>query len=141
MSTTAYKGRDVAIKIGDGLTPEEGFTAIAGFKSQSVSFNNNPVDITNIGSAGYREMLPDGGVQSMSISGQGVFVDQTAYDDLFTQSINRTLKNYQIEFGNGDRFEAAFVVSNWERSGGFDNAEEASFTLESSGTIIFTPGT
>ena len=54
MTTTAYRGRDAAIYKGDGATAEA-FTKVAGVRTTGMTINNEPVDITNSDSGGFRD--------------------------------------------------------------------------------------
>ena len=51
-------------------------TTIGGLRSTSITFNEETVDVTNKDSFGARSLLAGGGVQSVSISGSGVFTDE-----------------------------------------------------------------
>lgn len=134
-----FKGRQFLLKLGDGASPEV-FVAIGGMQSKSLSINNNPVDVSD-DSAGYQKMIPDGGIQSMEISGNGIVKDNTQARALLAAAVARTEKNYQLMSGLGDQFQGTFVISQIQRTGGHDGAETFSLTLMSSGSIVYTPPT
>ena len=67
----AQKGSAVLIKVGaDGSE-----VTIGGLRSSSITLNDETVDVTTKDSGNNRELLPQGGIQSVSISGSGVFTD------------------------------------------------------------------
>jgi len=132
--TTAFRGRDAALRIGDGGDPQE-YTLVAGVRTNAVTINNEPVNITNFGSDGNREWLPDGGVQSMSIQVDGVVVDSAAWKRAFQLALNRQFIPVQVEYPNGDVFEFDTVSTTFARNGAYNDAETFSTTLESSGTL------
>jgi TP901-1 family phage major tail protein len=134
----AQKGKDVLIKAGDGAQPTEVFTTIGGMRSKSISINNEIVDVTNSDSAGKRELLAEGGVQSMSISGSGVFLDDAGHTLLNTNANAATINNYEFVIPGLGSYKGAFQVTSYE-SGGEHNGEVTfSASFESSGAIAFT---
>lgn len=69
----AQNGRDLLLKIdmtGDGL-----FETMAGLRATRLTLNAQSIDVTHLGSGGWREVLGGAGVRSAAISGSGVFRD------------------------------------------------------------------
>lgn len=135
--TTAYKGRSATMQISTngGST----FTTIAGVRSTNVTMNNNPVDITNVSSGGFQELLADGGTQSFEISIDGVFVDDSAFTTFQTTADDRTLVWYKFSFGAAGVLTSKFAVRSLQLGAPHDGAQTFSATLSSSGTVTFTP--
>ena len=92
----AQKGASMLLKVGDGASPES-FTTIAGLRSTSITLNDEAVDITNKDSSGNRELLADGGIHSMSISGSGVFRDQASEETLRSKMNATSFSNFQLK--------------------------------------------
>lgn len=139
-SITAQPGRDLLFKVSDGTSPTT-YVTVGGVRTNNVTINNNPVDITNALSAGWREFLADGGVQSLSMSVDGIFDSKTTGADILNSAaINRTTIEAQLISGHGDQFLGNFVVVSFNRTGAFDNAETFSATIESSGAILYIAG-
>lgn len=136
-SITAKPGRNFLLKVSSQTSPTT-FVTVGGLRSTNFQLNNNPVDITNAASGGFRELLPDGGVQQFSMSGDGIFDSQTSGAVvLFNAARNRTVIEGQIISGHGDEFIGFFVVAQYQRSGAFDQAEQFSVTLESTGQVTY----
>lgn len=136
MSTTAYKGRDALIKVSaDGGST---FTTVGGVRTNGLTLNNEPLDITNAGSAGFREHLADGGIQSVSMSCDGVVVDNTAFETMLTQAKDRTKIRYRFEFGATGAIVAEFVITSIQLTGTYNDAQTFSASLESTGTVTVT---
>jgi len=133
------KGRDFLLKIGDGAEPEN-FTAIGAARSNALSVNNNPVDDTAMDSGGVQSMIADAGVQTLQITVDGLFKDDAAEEMLRSAAMDRQQRNFQLAFPNGDLYEAAFAVQDYNRSGSYDGLERFSASLIRSGEGIFTPG-
>jgi TP901-1 family phage major tail protein len=134
--TTAYKGRLFVLKVDNADSPTT-FTQIAGLRNVRLSLNNNPVDITNYGSAGYQELLEDGGTQVYELSGDGLITDDSKTAQLASDANAKTKRRYQITSDSGNSFEGNFVITSFERTGGVSEAETFSVTLSSDGAITF----
>ena len=70
----AQKGSALLMKIGNAASPEV-FTTIGGMRSTSIALNDEAVDVTNKDSGRARTLLAQGGVNSLTVSGSGVFTD------------------------------------------------------------------
>jgi predicted secreted protein len=136
---TGFPGRDAALYVSQGGSPET-FAKLAGARTTAMTLNNEPVDVTNIDSNGFRELLPDGGVQSMDATISGIVKNHIVYRDVQLQAQQRTIQKYQFRSGNGDIWEADMVISNLQRTGEYNGAETFSISLQSSGTISFNIG-
>lgn len=137
--TTAYKGRSGPLQISanGGST----FSTIGGARANDVTINNNPVDITNVSSGGFQELLPDGGTQSVSISLSGVVSSDAQFKTLQATADDRTLVWYKFTFGAAGVITSKFAVSNLQLGLPHDGAQTFSCQLMSSGTVTITPDT
>lgn len=136
---SSQKGRDLLLKIGNGADPEV-FTALGAARAVSMALNNRPVDSTAMGNDGFQGFQADAGVQTLELRLDGLFKDAAAEETMRLAAFNRTVKNYQLVFPNGDVFAAAFVVHDYSRGGSFDGLETFSVTLARTGAGTFTPG-
>jgi predicted secreted protein len=135
----SQKGRDLLLKTGNGADPEVFFT-IGAARTVSMVLNNNPIDGTTMDSDGFHELQVAAGLQTMELTLEGLFKDAAAEESLRLSAFNRTAKNYQLLFPNGDLFEAAFIISGYRRSGSFDGLETFSVNFVRTGGGVFTPG-
>ena len=135
----AQKGALFLLKVGDGGGPET-FTTVGGLKTASFNINTASVDVTNMSSNGMRELLAGAGIQTMSLSGNGVFTDSAAEETVRANAAANSIDNYQLVAANGDTWQGAFLITSYQRSGNFDGAETFTISLESSGAITFTAG-
>ena len=134
---SAQKGSDFLLKIGDGGGPEA-FATIGGFRSNTFNINNETVDITNKDSAGYRELLNGGGVQSFSVEGSGVFMDDAAFASAELAVRIKTTDNWQIIIPNFGTYEGAFQLVSMKFGGEHNGEMKYSISLESAGAVGFT---
>ncbi len=134
---TAQKGALVLIKIGNGGGPET-FATIGGMRTSRLTVNNRAIDSSNKDSGVWRQLLSNGGIRTMSISGTGIFTDAVSEELLRGYAFAGTVNNYQFVFANGDYITGSFLVTSYERSGNYDAEETYALTLESAGAISFT---
>jgi len=133
----AQKGRLLLIGIGDGATAEA-FVNVAGLRSKTLTVNNETVDITTSDDAPWRQLFADTGLRSVSLSGSGVFQDDTAANAIEDAAMAGTIHNFEITFENGDVIAGAFQVTSFEYGGEHTAEETFSMSLESSGTVTMT---
>ena len=124
------------MKIGNGASPEV-FTTIGGMRSTSISMNDEVVDITNKDSGRARAILAQAGVNSMTVSGSGVFADSASETTLESKFDNSTLDNYQFLVPDFGTYTGSFMLTSLEYAGEFNGEVTYSFTFESNGAITF----
>ena len=132
----AQKGSSLLIKVGDGASPEA-FTTIGGLRSTSITLNDEAVDVTTMDSSNDRELLANGGIQSITISGSGIFTDSTAEATIRTNFGASSFSNYQIIIPDFGTYTGAFMIASLEYAGEYNGEVTYSVTFESSGTITF----
>ena len=132
----AQKGSSLLLKIDSGAGS---FTTIGGLRSTSITMNDEAVDVTTKDSANVRELLANGGVQTLSISGSGVFTDAASETTLRGAFGASTFKDFQVIIPDFGTYEGAFMVASLEYAGEYNGEVTYSVTLESSGAITFTP--
>jgi TP901-1 family phage major tail protein len=131
----AQKGSALLIKIGSGSPVS--YTTIGGLRSTSITMNDEPVDITNKDSAGVRTLLAQGGVQSMTISGSGVFTDVASEATLRAAFGASSFSSYQFVIPDFGTYTGTFMVASLEYAGEYNGEVTYSVTLESSGAVTF----
>jgi len=130
-------GSLVLIKVGDGGSPET-FITVGGLRASGLKLDNQILNATNLESGTWKQLLGSAGIQSLSISGSGLFTGSTSEDTLRGYAFAGSVNNYQLVFADGDILTGPFLVASYERSGDYGGEEIYSLTLESAGTIIFT---
>lgn len=131
----AQDGASFLLYVGDAGSPNT-FVLVGGCTTNSLAFNESPVDITNKSSTGkWRELLR-AGVKTVAISGSGVFldaaVDATLRDNFLTET---TLRNFQVVIPGFGTFEGVFLIASLTYDGPDKGAVSFSISLESSGAV------
>jgi len=134
-------GRSLLIKIGDGAG-SEAFTAIAGLNSKSITINNSAIDVTTPdattpGGALWASNL--NGLKSMSISGDGIFLDESAQEGRLNTIAMQAdpVANFELVVPNFGTYSGEFRVTSLEFGGETEGATTFSLSLESNGTVTY----
>jgi len=127
----AISGRKVRIK--------RGSTAVAGARADSFTINNEPIDIHEKDDAGWRKFLADVGVRSIDADVEGILEDST-FLALAVGTASALLESYTLEVDSIGDFAGNFFLASFAVTG--EQADATTFTasIQSSGTITFTPG-
>ena len=134
-------GRSFLLKVGDGAASEV-FTALAGINSKSITINNSSVDVTTSdasspGGVLFAQSL--NGLKSMSVSGDGIFLDETAEARLNTVAMQADpVANFEMVVPDFGTFAGEFRVASLEFGGETEGGVTFSVSLESNGTVTFT---
>lgn len=123
----ALSGRKLRIK--------KGSTAIAGARTDNLTINNEPVDITDKDDLGWRTMLSEAGVRSIDASVEGVIVDDVLIEAVMASNL---ISAYTVEIDGIGNFTADWFISSLELGG--EQADAVTFTanIQSSGTVTYT---
>jgi TP901-1 family phage major tail protein len=134
---SAQRGRDLLVKIGDGASPES-FTAVAGLRATTLSFNSTTVDVTNADSVDqWRELLAGAGVKSAAFSGSGVFKDAASDESLRATFFSQATPNFQVVIPDFGTVTGAFQVASLQYEGPHDGEVKLSLSLASAGPLAF----
>ncbi len=108
---------------------------IGGQTSHTQTSNNTAIDITCKQNGGQRDILPDAGLQSMDVTSELIFSNDTAFNFMKAASISRSIETYQIIKGNTgdlvlDEFNA--IVVSFAETAADNDKVTASVTFNSS---------
>ncbi|MGO4439644.1 phage major tail protein, TP901-1 family [Rhizobium sp. RAF56] len=130
----AQKGKDLLLKISNGSA----YATVAGLRSRRLSFNAETVDVTDAESVGrWRELLGGAGVQRASLSGSGLFKDQTSDGLIRSAFFNGTILSWQVVVPDFGTVGGPFQVTALEYSGEHNGEVTFDIALESAGAISF----
>lgn len=130
----AQKGKDLLLKVHDG----GGYATVAGLRSKTLAFNAETVDVTDAESAGrWRELLGGAGVQRASLSGSGLFKDQTSDALVRAAFFDGTILAWQVVIPDFGTVSGPFQITALEYSGAHDGELTFDLALESAGQLAF----
>jgi len=135
-------GRSLLLKIGDGAA-SEAFTAFAGMNSKSLTVNNTAIDVTTPdaatpGGALWAQSL--NGLKSVSLSGDGIFLDESAQEGRLNTIAMQAdpVANFEIVVPDFGTYAGEFRVTSLDFGGDTEGAVTFSASLESNGAVTFT---
>jgi TP901-1 family phage major tail protein len=132
----AQNGKDLLVKV--DMTGGGQFQTVAGLRATRVSFNAESVDVTSLESqGGWRELLSGAGVKSASISGSGVFRDDSTDERARQLFFDGETPDYQIIIPDFGIVEGPFQVTSLEYAGTHNGEATYEMSLASAGLLTF----
>ena len=131
----AQNGRDLLLKIdmtGNGL-----FETMAGLRATRLTLNAQSVDVTHLGSEGWREVLGGAGVRTAAISGSGVFRDATTDARARQIFFDGETPEFQVVIPDFGTMTGAFQIASIDYAGSHDGAASFEIALVSAGPVRF----
>lgn len=131
----AKAGRKLRVKYDSGA----GAAVIAGARTDGLTINNEMIDITDKDDAGIRTLLDDIGVQSLSMSCEGVLLNDTLAGLARGAGEGSALHDMEFEDDGVGTYAGSFFITSFEYSGA-EGTDPATFScqFESSGAVTFT---
>jgi len=130
-------GKDLLIKV--DLTGDGNFQSVAGLRATRVSFNAESVDVTSLESqGGWRELLSGAGVKSASISGSGIFRDESSDERVRQIFFDSETPDFQVIIPDFGIVEGPFHVASIEYAGTHDGEATYELSMSSAGQLVFT---
>jgi predicted secreted protein len=127
---SAFSGRDLVLSIAA--------TAIAGARTQSITLDNSPVDISSIASGGFRALGNFSGNRKMDLSIAGVWISKVVRDLAYGADTALLLDGLTIDFPDGGDIAGDFFLANYVEEGAHDGEMTFTATLQSSGAFTYT---
>ncbi|MEP1327958.1 phage major tail protein, TP901-1 family [Pseudophaeobacter sp.] len=133
----AQNGKDLLIKV--DMTGDGQFETLAGLRATRISFNAESVDVTSLESqGGWRELLAGAGVRSASITGSGIFRDETTDERARQLFFDGITPDFQMVIPDFGIVEGAFQVTALEYIGSHNGEATYELSLASAGALTFT---
>ncbi|WP_407496081.1 phage major tail protein, TP901-1 family [Pseudooceanicola sp. MF1-13] len=133
----AQNGKDLLIKV--DMSDDGTFQTMAGLRATRISFNAEAVDVTSLESqGGWRELLGGAGVRSASISGAGVFRDDSSDERARQIFFDGLTPDFQVVIPDFGIIEGAFQVTSIEYAGTHDGEATYEIAMASAGALGFT---
>jgi len=134
---TAQKGKDLLLKVDQ--TGGGSFVTIGGLRSRRLSFNAEPVDVTDSESAGrWRELLAGAGIRRAGLTGSGLFKDSTADAAVRQIFFDGDIRDWQVVIPDFGTVEGPFHIASMEYAGEHNGEVSYEITMESAGELTFT---
>jgi TP901-1 family phage major tail protein len=132
---SAEKGSAFLLKVGDGATPPV-FATVAGLRTTQLSVNGEAVNVTSKDSGGWRELLSEAGVRSVSVAGSGIFTGSDAEARIKANALAGLIDDYELSFESGERMRGRFLLTRLDYAGDHNGERTYALALESSGAVV-----
>lgn len=130
-------GKDLLVKL--DMTGDGSFETVAGLRATRISFNAETVDVTSLESTGgWRELLAGAGVKSATISGSGVFRDESTDARARQIFFDGEVPLFQVVIPSFGIVEGPFQISAVEYAGSHNGEATYEMTMASAGALTFT---
>jgi len=124
------------VRIYEGASVGSG-TLVAGARSDSITINNEAIDVTDKGDDGWRTFLNDASVRTVDMSVEGLLDG----DSLLSAALGNTqalLGDSEIDIEGIGTVAGEFHFSSFEIGAPHDDAATFTASIQSSGEITFT---
>lgn len=130
---------DAAAKKGSAFLLQKGATTIGGFRTRSLAFNSEIVDVTSADDTNrFRQLLAAAGIKTLAISGSGIIKDTAAQQALATDINAQTVDTYTITVPGIGTFAGPFQLNKLDFAGTYNGEATFDIGLESGGDITIT---
>lgn len=133
---SAQNGKSLLLKISNGESPEQ-FITLGGLRMTRMAINRQPVASTAVTTGKWREALSAGGIATMQMQGNGVFLNREGEARMQEAALDGARHGYRLYFGNGDWLEAECIITRYERMGNIGEVQGFSVVLESASAVIY----
>ena len=116
-------------------------TLIGVVRAKTISWSGEPIDITSDDDSGFRTHLGTAqGQEQIDLSVEGIADADALKDMALNPATSKLISNLRIVWEDtGDELAGAFVLTSFENTGPYNEAEAFSASLQSSGQWTYTP--
>jgi predicted secreted protein len=111
---------------------------IAGVQVTDLSIAVTPVDVTDVNSDGYRELLPQAGLRMYDFSISGVLKDGSLRDIANETTGIISMTGYKFKWANGSELDMDFLLADYSESNPMNDAVTFTATISTSGTPLIS---
>ena len=120
-------------------TSQETFQNIGAIRSKTFSAQAEEIDITNQDSGEWKSTLDQAGIRSVTLSGDGVFKDDSTFAKVRQYFLAQSIKNWRLVVSSaGSYWQGAFKITSLEQAGDYNAEQTYSVSLGSSGAVSYT---
>ena len=132
MSGIGVLGRQVVLTVAG--------QSIAGTQTKGLSCNNEPVDVTDDNSSGWREVMALPGLKTVELPISGTMKNLELFQSFFNAAGGSQMFAVSCTYPDGSIAAGNFFLASISETGESNGAKTFDSTWQSSGEITFTPG-
>ena len=132
---SAQRGGDMLLKMKNA---SGSYVTVAGLRTKTLRLNARPVDVTDMSSQGWKELLPGAGMRMAEISGTGVFRD--AASDVLIRSafFDQSAQDCRFIIPGFGMIDGAFLITGLNYAGSYNGEAQFEISLASAAVPEFT---
>jgi len=118
---------------------DDSYVTLAGLRTKSLRLNARVVDVTDSDSTeGWKELLPNAGVKSAEVAGQGIFRNENSAAQVRQAFFEQTALDLRFLLPGFGQIDGAFLISSLSYSGSYQGEAGFDITLMSAGAPVFS---
>ncbi len=131
-------GKNVILKVGNGATPTEVFTALAGQRDAKLTINGQSIDVSDKTTNNWGATLAGTLNATVTVSGFVSWPDTTGWDALRLKALAGSTVNFELVVNAaGDKFKGPFSITSFNIGGEQNSGTSYDITLESAGALTW----
>lgn len=115
--------------------------SIAGTQTKGLTCNNEPVDVTDDDSSGWREVMAIPGIKTVELPISGVLKNLELMQAFFNATGDSQVFAISLTYPDGSTAAGNFFLASFSETGESNVGKTFDSTWQSTGEITFTPGT
>jgi len=133
MSGVGHLGREMVLTVAG--------QSIAGSQTKGLTCNNEPVDVTDDNSNGWRELMAIPGLKTVELPLSGVLKNLELMRAFFSAAGGSQMFAINITYADGSTVAGDFMLASFSETGESNGAKTFDSTWQSAGEITFLAGT
>lgn len=133
MSGIGHLGREMVLTVAS--------QSIAGSQTKGLTCNNEPVDVTDDNSSGWRELMAIPGLKTVEFPISGVLKNLELMRAFFNAAGGSQMFELVATYADGSTVTGDFMLATFSETGESNGAKTFDSTWQSSGAIVFVAGT
>ena len=115
--------------------------SIAGVQTKGLTCNNEPVDVTDDDSLGWREVMAVAGLKTVELPVSGVLKNLELLEAFFNSAGGSQVYAITVTYPDGSVAAGNFFLASINETGESNGAKTFDSTWQSTGEVTFTAGT
>lgn len=127
----------MAASTGRGIAMTWNALALLGVRQKAITINGESINISSDEDSGWQTLLAESGEQSVNLAISGVTKSKVLKTDWFAGTRTRAVI---LTYWDGSSISGNFRLADYKETGNYKEAVTFEATLQSTGTVTFTPG-
>lgn len=135
-----FAGRKIILRWGADESP---LVAMAGVRTKGIQINNEPIDVTNDDSDGWRTLLEEPGERTLNLSLSGIIIDGDLKEVVMGDGNSPPpdlVRHVTLTYPDGGELSGDFFLASYNETGEYNGAATFDLELQSTGEFVYDAG-